>query len=212
MANTKAHTQYRLKSGTLVPGVTTVLSVMNKPALVQWAYNCGRQGIDINKVRDQATGVGTLTHDLCVCSLTGKTADVRDYTQNQIDEAQNSLRSFYAWHKTHPFEPKLIEEPLVSETYGYGGTLDLFGIMDDRTILIDLKTSKSIYSEYLIQVAAYGQLLFENKGMWPDKAIILRINKGKNDDFEIKSVDRLDKYFEIFRHLLRVYALQKELG
>ena len=37
----RAHITYKLADGTAVPGVTTVLSVLNKPALVKWANNLG---------------------------------------------------------------------------------------------------------------------------------------------------------------------------
>ena len=40
-----AHTQYKLVDGTKVPSVTTVLGILNKPALVKWANNLGLQGI-----------------------------------------------------------------------------------------------------------------------------------------------------------------------
>ena len=34
----KVHTVYRLKDGTKVPGVTTILNAtINKPALIKWA-------------------------------------------------------------------------------------------------------------------------------------------------------------------------------
>lgn len=39
----KAGRLYRLPDGTLVPGVTTALDVINKPALVPWAANAERQ-------------------------------------------------------------------------------------------------------------------------------------------------------------------------
>lgn len=209
--NNRAHIQYKDKNGRLLPGSTTIINLLNKPFLVNWAYNLGRQGLDMNKIRNTAMSVGSLTHDIILCSFTGKTPDTTDYTQNQIDEAQNSLRSFYAWHKLNPIELILIEKPLISDTFGFGGTLDIYGKMADGNVLLDFKTSKMISFEYYVQVASYGQLIFENFGTPPDKGKILRINKQANDDFEIRTVNRMDKYFEVFRHLLMVYNLQKEL-
>ena len=82
MANVKAHTQYKLKSGTLVPGVTTILnSVLDKPFLVKWAYNCGCQGIDYRKVRDTAADIGTLVHYSILCDLKNEKPDLSEYSQ-----------------------------------------------------------------------------------------------------------------------------------
>ncbi len=211
MPNNKAHTQYKLKSGTLVPGVTTVLSILGKPAIIEWAYQCGLKGVDYHKVRDTAGDIGTLAHYLILCHLKGETPDTSEYSLADLVKAQNCLQSYHAWIKHNPVKPLMIETPLLSEKYGYGGTLDLYAQLDSQSILIDFKTSKAIYPEYLYQVAAYGQLLAENLGKLPDKVLILRINKESNSDFEIKTIDRMDKYFEVFRHCLRIYTLQKEL-
>ena len=62
----RAHTIYKLEDGTKVPGVTTVLGILNKPALVKWANNLGLQGIDSNKYRDEMADIGTLAHQMIV--------------------------------------------------------------------------------------------------------------------------------------------------
>ena len=76
----KAHTRYYLQDGTLVPGATTVTGLLNKPALVKWANNLGLQGIDSSKYVDKAARVGTLIHSLVEAHITGKKADLSDYT------------------------------------------------------------------------------------------------------------------------------------
>src|SRR5439155_21898181 len=50
----KAHVRYYTSKGEQVPGVTTILSVLNKPALVSWANRMGLQGIDTHKYVDEA--------------------------------------------------------------------------------------------------------------------------------------------------------------
>ena len=72
MAKTQAHIRYRNKNNEIVPGVTTVLNaVLAKPALLDWAYNCGLQDIDYRTVRDQAGGIGTIAHGMIMSHLTG---------------------------------------------------------------------------------------------------------------------------------------------
>ena len=41
----RAHQRYKIEDGTIVPGVTTVVGILNKPALVPWANKLGLEGI-----------------------------------------------------------------------------------------------------------------------------------------------------------------------
>ena len=49
MGKTAAHIRYKTTDGTIVPGVTTILGILNKPALVRWANQLGLRGIDWEK-------------------------------------------------------------------------------------------------------------------------------------------------------------------
>lgn len=208
---TKTHQQYRLRSGTLVPGVTTVLNLLDKPAIHFWIAKLTREGQDWTKVRDQAADIGTISHYLILCDLRHETPDLSDYAQADIEKAHNALRSYHAWKSHNDIVPIGVEESLVSEKWGYGGTFDLYATVNGAATIIDFKTSGALYADYSTQIAAYCELVKENKGVMPQGKLI-RINKANNDDFESKTVDMLDKRFELFRHLLRVYTLQKELA
>lgn len=50
----KAHQRYKTTDGTPVPGVTTVLNLQAKPALLNWAWGCGMKGEDYRQVKDTA--------------------------------------------------------------------------------------------------------------------------------------------------------------
>ena len=91
----KAHIRYRLADKTIVPGVTTVLNLLSKPALVPWANKMGLQGIDTSKYVDDKADIGTLAHAIITDKLTGKETDTSDYSKNQIDLAENSCLSFW---------------------------------------------------------------------------------------------------------------------
>src|SRR5262249_28319156 len=51
------------------------------------------------------------------------------------------------------------------ERYRTGGTPDAIGLVGNQLSLPDWKTSKGLYSEYLIQLAAYERLWVEATGM-----------------------------------------------
>ena len=206
----KAHITYRLRDDTIVPGVTTILGVLNKPALVKWANNLGLQGIDSSKFVDEKAAIGTLAHQMIADYLRGEKTDTGEYSKVQIDQAENAVLSFFEWEKTHHIEPILIEEPMVSEIFCFGGTIDCLGRVNDKLYLIDLKTSGGIYPEMLIQLAAYKQLLTEH-GHNVDQTIILRVGRTEDEGFEERQANNLAKRWEIFQHALSIYQLQKEV-
>jgi hypothetical protein len=53
---------------------------------------------------------------------------------------------------------------LVSQVHRFGGTPDAVGRINGQLSLLDWKTSKAIYAEYLIQLAAYAHLWNSNRG------------------------------------------------
>ena len=206
----KAHTIYKLEDGTKIPGVTTVLGILNKPALVIWANRLGLQGIDSTKYRDEMADIGTLSHKLILDYFNKVETDTSDYSANQIELAENCLLSFWAWEKEHKIEVVMAEVPMVSNVYKYGGTIDCYCKLDGKMTLLDFKTGKAIYPEMFYQLAAYQELLSET-GALVENTRILRIGRDADEGFEEQLVDNLEKQFEIFEHCLAIYNLKKEV-
>jgi len=206
----KAHVRYYTSSGEQVPGVTTILSVLNKPALVAWANRMGLQGIDTHKYVDEAASVGTLAHALIMESLGGKKVAHGDFTADQLARAQHGVNTFNNWKKYQDLEPKLLEEPLVSDVYRYGGTIDMLAVLNDEATLIDLKTSSGIYEEHVFQVGAYWKLLSE-AGQEIKGARILRIGRseGEGMDERVLSGVQVLNAWRVFEHCLEIYRLKK---
>ncbi len=212
---TGAHQIYKQKSGRIVPGVTTVLGILNKPALLYWAWNLGMQKIDYRKFKDDKAMIGTLAHDLIESHLQNIPTDYSDYSKNQIDAAENSMLSWLEWEKQHPIKKiHSIEEQLVSEELPFGGTNDIFcalecedGAFDE---IIDLKTGKGIYDEYVYQVAALKHLQ-EEHGRTVNRCRIINVPRTEDETFleRIISPDELDKGWEIFKSCLNIYTLTK---
>jgi len=209
----KAHTIYKLSDGTKVPSVTTIISLLNKPALIPWANQLGLQGIDVVKYVDKLAEVGTLAHQMILDYFKKVKTDTSEYSQETIDKAENSFLSFLEWAKNKKIEPILVEQSVVSEEHGFGGTFDFYGIVDKRFTLIDFKTGSGIYPEYSYQLAAYKTLLeYDYETPYKVKqAMILRIPRTEDEKFEIKVWTNLDISWNIFLHLLEIYKLKKEL-
>lgn len=209
MPDTKIHTIYQTADGTRVPGVTTYLGVLAKPALPHWAWELGVQGLDYRKVRDQAGDIGTLVHYLILCKLKGEEPDLSVYTPQDVALAASPMNKFEDWYKEHELEPVLLETPLVSEEYKFGGTPDFYGLVDGKATLLDFKTGKDIYQEAFYQLAAYKELLIEN-GHHPVESVkILRIGKSEDEGFEYRDAGTLVNHWLVFLACQEIYELQK---
>lgn len=212
MAITKAHIRYRLADKSIVPGVTTVLNLRAKPQLIPWANKLGLAGVDSSKYVDDKAAIGTIAHALITDHLTGLKTDLSDYSPNQLDQAENSVLSFWTWEKDHRIEEVFFcERPLVSELHRFGGTLDIYAKVNGKREIIDLKSGSGIYPEHCWQVATLKVLLEEN-GFTVDGTRIVNIPRAETEAFLEKTVSDKENEtgWSIFRHLLAVYYLEKE--
>lgn len=207
----KAHKRYELKDGTYIPGATTITGLENKPFLVKWANNLGLQGIDSNKYVDHLANIGTLAHEIIEYELTERTIDFLDYTPNEIKMAKNSVNKFHKWKDQNEFEVIKCEISLVSEIHKFGGTADIYCILNGKKTLIDLKTGKAIYPEHFCQVSAYEQLLIEN-GYPVEDVRILRIGRDESEGFDDLGVPLRDLHWQKFLRLKDIYYINKKLG
>jgi len=200
---------YKLKDGTRVPGVTTVIGgqlAWNKGALMYWAWDQGRNGKDFRETKDVAADLGTRVHALIE-------NEMRLKPMPEIPkDCEASLLAFYEWRDAFKLESTGSEVPLVSEKYCFGGTIDYPVLVNGRRCILDLKTSKAVYPDHRIQLAAYGQLWDETH---PDDLVtgLHLLQVGKEDgSFHHHYWPSLAKEFEAFFLLRGLYDLQKEIG
>ncbi len=206
----KAHIRYKNKNGDIVPGASTIANMLNKPALAPWANKLGLKGIDSNAFAKEMATIGTLAHTMIMSDLKGEKLDTSDYSQEQITKAENSYLSWLEWHKNKDIKPILIETPMVSEQYQFGGMPDFLGYIDGILTLADYKTG-GIWREAYIQTCAYRQLAIENGYPPTEKILILGIPRTEDEKFQEVNYRAFDKGWQIFYNLRQVYELLKEV-
>ncbi len=210
----KQHTVYKTKNGQRVPGVTTVLGVIHKPALVPWANNLGLQGIKADAYVDKLADVGTLAHawihSHLFCGRDPEPDVLAGYTAEQISLAQNSVLKFFEWEKQHKVKALWGERPLVSERHQYGGTIDLWVAIDGTEGIVDIKTSKAIYDDHLYQVGGYA-LLAESNGYNPAWCRIIQVGRSEEEGFGTcyKPIEEMEPYKRVFLLALDLYRALK---
>jgi len=206
----KPHATYRNKEGIVVPSVTTIVGQLGKPFLITWANRMGLRGIDSNKYRDEMGVIGSLAHALISSDIKGEKLHLADFTQEQLDKANNCLRSYNKWKEGKLLAPMVVETPLVSEEFQFGGTPDYYGLVDSDEAILDYKTG-AVYVEAYIQTCAYHRLLVENGHEPPKKIIILGIPRTDDEKFQEVIYDKFETGWETFKHLLSVYNYMKEM-
>jgi len=189
----KTHTRYYLADGTRVPSVTTILRVIAKGEyLLNWANNLGLEGFDVQEYRKAQANVGTLGHAMIQAELRGESLNLYGFSEEERDRAANVLASFRAWRRTVDLEPILVEEPLVSESARYGGTIDLYARLGSRFGIIDVKSADEAYDEHFFQVALYRRLLIEN-GRPCEFNAILNCPRSEGDGFKFEIASTPDE-------------------
>jgi hypothetical protein len=208
----KAHITYKDSMEQKVVGVTTALNLRAKPALIPWAYQRGKDGLELYGSRDKSADIGTIIHARIMAYFLDYEIDNFNVSPEAWKLSDNSMKSFYEWARPRKVRPILVETPLISEKYRYGGTPDVYGEMDDQITLLDFKTGSGIYDDQVLQVAAYSQLLNEN-GYPHKKIIILNIPKSEGDSFQVKqiSADELDLEFKEFMHFVEIWELERQI-
>jgi len=190
---------YHTSDGKRVPSVSTIKGVYDggkSEGLMRWARDLALDGnLDALVVRDEAADIGTLAHAICTGFFTGEQPDMTGFTPEQQEAANSSALSFFTWLGDHTFEPLLVEQPLVSEVHRFGGTPDLYGLLDGAPTLVDLKTSKSIFlrgrlkADYALQMGGYTTLLREHGH---EVAAVTVLGIPKTDDTPMEVYDLAD--------------------
>jgi hypothetical protein len=219
---TKAHQRYRSKTvfqkngnGVILPGVTTIIDGQlgwNKRVLMNWATQTALDGIDPEAVKVQAGDIGTLIHDMIEAHIVGEEFDTSGSPQVEIDKAENGFLAFLDWEAKYKPQYLGLEIEVISERYMYGGTLDILMKLDEKLVQVDLKSSKGVYAEMIIQVAAYKQAYEEQENAIIDECHILKL--GKDDGgFEHHKIseDKLAAGWRVFERLVEIKREQKVL-
>lgn len=206
--HSRQHQQYFNAKGVRLPGVTTLVGLIDKPFLAPAANRLGLQGIDSVKHWAELAIIGKCVHEMIFCNLANFKPDLNDYTARQIGQAENAFSKFREWKKHHTIEPILLEEPLVSEKYQFGGTMDIYGKVDRHYLeLIDAKSGSGIWPDMWLQMAGYYLLLEEND-FRVDRRRILNIGRDETEDFaeELRLGPPKPKEISALRHLRGLWA------
>jgi len=188
--------------------VTSVLSAINKPALIPWKAN-----ITLDKARRslQANAGKQVTIDDAFIEeiIEGARAEpdyvlgtARDFgtdahyaleqyiSQGEVPGSASMFRvigAFNQWVNDNGIYMLPQAEVTVAHSHGFAGTIDALGLKKDalELIVIDWKTSGGIYPEAMLQVSAYAAALQECTGVEVSEAWIVRFPRDEPEPGEL---------------------------
>jgi len=165
--------RYKL-DGQWVPGVTSIIGVLDKPAIVKWAVGQVAEFVaeqpslvDLMnehggvaptvkflkalpwQKRDNAGARGTTFHDLAERILNGESVEV---PPEQVPLVESALK----FMEDYDIEPTLVEVAVGSREHQYAGKVDLFA----NDAIWDWKSGKRIYPGAAFQLNAYAHAEF----------------------------------------------------
>lgn len=230
----EASHRYKL-DGAWVPGVTTILGVLDKPAIPKWAAaqvaeyvadnpsaitalrDMGRgpmiqalKGIPWEK-RDTAAARGTALHDYAEAILRGDEIDVEE---QHVPVIENAIAFMEDWQ----IKPLLIEEAVASREHRWAGKLDLIASYrhpltgHEGVGIFDWKSGKALYPEYAWQLSAYahaefyGQAGDEHEMPTCDAAFGVHI---RPDDYDVAPFVFGPHIYDEFVTIRRTYDIAK---
>lgn len=173
--------------GSWVPGVTTILGCLDKPALIKWASGLvaefvadrpdevetlrgmGRGTLVTSlknlpdETKKKAGGRGNELHDILDQIAQGLEVDVPDEHVTVIEAAMDFLDDW-------SIDPILIETAVASREHQWAGKLDLIARYANPVTghtgvgIFDWKSGKAMYPEYAWQLNAYAHAEFYGEG------------------------------------------------
>ena len=167
------------KSGPLVgwaKRITAEAAVDHREQLDEWVELGGRDGAvglltrAATQITEKAATTGSDIHALAEAIALGHEVTVTEEQAPYVD-------AYRAWRSD--FEPRFLaaEEMVCSTEHYYAGTLDAICEIADETWLLDYKTSRGIYPETSMQLAAYGRADFVGRAGDPNRYALPSIDR-----------------------------------
>ncbi len=153
-------------TGDEVPSITNIISILDKPAIPRWAAK---------KVAEQAwklrASLAEMGEDECIDVLKGspwrssnRAADrgtsVHDYLEAAAEGREVELSGEALTYKAgadqflEEYQPDFVRTEFTVFGDGYAGTADFLAFIGGRLVVGDYKTSKALYPEIALQLAA----------------------------------------------------------
>ena len=194
--------------GKKMTGVTTVLGMIAKPALIPWAANMavdyvrekspvvkeGRRNIyqvttEIledartahTRRKEERGAEGGNTHAILEDIIKEAIEFSEGYIQRPLFERPKQIMAFIEWSIENKAKFEISEQVMYHKDWFVGGTADFVCVIGDKRYVGDFKTQKQIWDRVpFFQMAAYRGMLETMDKKKYDGSLIVHIPNGEN--------------------------------
>ena len=214
-----------LVDGEYIIGVSSILDMLNKPALLSWKVREVKDNIRVqleehlsddviqkifdraeSRANDKQTNVfstGKIVHGLCEKFVKGIS-----YKEPSDPVIKDCFQKFVKWWNDNGFT-LVASEKIVFLPGGFAGTLDLLAKDKEGLVwLIDIKTSNGIFVSAFHQVHGYKYAYEKQTGKKIDRMCIVRLPKD-GSKIEVRRVVAKQQHHKAFLGLLSAYKSSK---
>lgn len=200
--------------------VTSILGGIKDPSgLIKWAARMAATALKTDPemsieeasfapfhFRNKKAKIGTHIHTFVELAHSGKKADVKKLSHDE----QPYAYAFLNWINLTGREnitTIAAEMPVYSIKHKYSGTFDWLLKMNDKIVLIDIKTSKYVDQDYALQLVAYKNALIEMDIIdHIDTMAVLHLKPDGTFSFQEMDVD-----INVFLAALTIWSWRNEI-
>ena len=221
-------------------GCTTVLSVLAKPALIQWSANMAVEYIkntlpntdptihtgditihrsDFEKILEEAKTAHRKKKEKAGDLGTQIHAEVESIIKQAIQatdglvapqEGSPQINHFVKWAIDNKVKFLETEKCVYSKSLFLGGIVDIICEIDGQLWIADIKTGSGIYPEMFAQCSGYN-LMLDEMG-YPQIAGHIILNLKKTGEFDEKRSISTEDSKKLFLACLDIYRLQEKFN
>lgn len=194
------HGQYVI-DGQKYPRVSTILGVISKPGLEAWRQ---RIGVDeANRISQDAADFGTRFHAACEAI----DRDWHGYDRTRVDADLRALvQAYCAWATDTVSEVYAIEQVLHHARHRFAGTVDrVFRLRDNRLVIADFKTGRTVDGIYRLQLMAYQEAWESMNYGSINGRVVLHLPRERNGHLAVIEYDDEERDRKAWRSCLRLW-------
>lgn len=215
----------------LLPSVTNIIAILDKPALSEWKLDqvakacfesAPQEGETLDyykrRIKDaafeqvsDAADLGTRIHQALDNSFEGKPWD---------PDCSKYIAPVLAWIHEKKLKVTGREETMVSREQGYAGRTDVFftweplltgfGILDYKTKKTKPGEKVDSYLEHKMQLAAYAACKYGVSNLPKVVAANVFISTTEVGRVEVIKIEHLERYYECFLHTCALWRVIKD--
>jgi hypothetical protein len=172
----------------------------------------------------ESTSVGSLAHRFLEAELKYRAGNgprperpkvdpvlAPDFTPGMIDMANASITAGVSFLDERDVRPLMLERVLFSPCDAYLGTVDFIGYVDGELVIGDWKSSKRLYSEYWLQLAAYAHCYLQEFGQLIKTRYLWNIKKtGEGIEVDKRGLDTYAEDLHCFDACHALYSWERQ--